>query len=477
MKREVKFNHMSFEINEKNVAVIKLDSSSAACSEGVSFKVKKIVFCLCQRQTLPLSRVKPPRKSLRELSIGRENVLHLSYLYGLIIRRILNEHVSKILSTELHLEDTALGYYACKFIKLETRIPLRVLPKRDKGPISEVFDNYQALIQLLKQFVRNCDSSINPLGKYPGYQSLPEDKDEHQVSYLGNGRLTVVIPSLLRSEKMLLETLESLVSSKDLIHQLIIVIPDLSLLCNEIENVLKKFNSFEILKGSQKGVGFARRLGVEASTNQYIAFIDDDDILDPTYLGKLMDAHNINDNLAAVGTWLSSFGYSKVMLPQFDNLPIFGILACLPPAGVLMWNREALMALGNFCEEFDRGFEDFHLTSKACSLNHQISVLDLPLYNYRRHRNSTSAKYTLSFETRMRSRILKERLLDSPQTSYEIASILYWNDSSLYDQTPFYWTETKDINRVRNNQLIRFIYEKFPYQIRKNLRRMLRAKK
>jgi len=477
MVRQISINHISFEISEENVAIIKFDSNSTVCPAGELFKVKGVSFCLCQRQRVPLSRVKVLDNSLRELSIGRKNVLHHSYLYGMMIRRFLREYSSEIVSVELHLDNTLSGYYTCKFIKLEMRVPLRVFSREKKELESKYIDNYESLIDLLEQFVHNSDSSINPLGKYPGYLSEFGGIDENQEIYLGNGQLTVVIPSLLRSEKMLLETLESLVNSKDIIHQLIIIVPELSELGNEIQKILMKFTSFDLLKGSQKGVGFARRLGVEATTNQYVAFIDDDDIVDPSFLRSLLDAHKNADNLAAVGTWLSSFGYSKVMLPQFDNLPYFGVLACLPPAGVLMWNREALMALGNFDEEFDRGFEDFYLTSKACSSSHKISVLDLPLYNYRRHRNSTSAKYTPNFENMMREKILTKRLLESQESSIEILKILYRNDSNLYDQTPFYWTETKDLNRVRNNHLIRFVYERLPYQIRKILRGILRAKK
>ena len=477
MDRKSRVNHISFEISEKNVAIIKLKSSSTPCPEGEPFKVKKINFCLCLSHLVPLRRIKPPKTNLSELSIDRESVLHLSYLYGLMIRRILNDLISEVISIEMYLEDTVSGYYACKFIMLEMGVPLRVFPSTEEELDSGVIDNYHSLIQQLKQFVRNSDAKINRLGKYPGYLRNIGGISQHHESYLGDGQLTVIIPSLLRSERMLLETLESLLNSKDLIDQLIIIIPENSQLCDDVENLLKKFKSVQVLKGSQKGVGFARRLGVEAVLHQYIAFIDDDDIVDPSYLKKLLSAHKNVDNLAAVGTWLSSFGYSKVMLPQFDNLPNFGIIACLPPAGVLMWNREALITLGNFSEEFDRGFEDFYLTSKACALKLPIAVLDLPLYNYRRHRQSTSARYTLNFETRMRDRILTERLIESPEASFEISKILYRNDPSLYDQTPFYWTEPKDINRVRNNHLVRFIYEKFPYQIRKILRRILRAKK
>ncbi len=477
MKRKKRINHISFEINQKKVAIIKLKTSSVPCPGAEQFKLKRINFCLCLRQPFLLTKNELAKNSLRELSIGRESVLHLSYLYGLMIRRILYERNSEVLSIELHIENTVSGYYACKFILLEMSVPLRVFSQEEEGLKSDVFDNYHSLIQYLKQFVRNSDSLINPLGRYPNYLSKTGVGVEHEASYLGDGHLTVVIPTILRSETMLLETLESLLESKDLINQLVIVIPESSQLSNVIENFLNKFKSVEILKGSQKGVGYARRLGVEAAMHQYVAFIDDDDIVDPSYLTKLLSAHKNVKNLAAVGTWLNSFGYSKVMIPQFDNLPIFGIIACLPPAGVLMWNREALIMLGNFSDNFDRGFEDFYLTSKACSLNHQVAVLDLPLYNYRRHRKSTSANYTSNFESRMRDQILKERLLDSPEASFEISRVLYRNDPSLYDQTPFYWTEAKDINRVRSNYLVRFIYEKFPYQIRKFLRRMMRAKK
>ena len=94
MDRVSRVNHISFEISEKNVAIIKLKSSSSPCPEGEPFKVKKINFCLCPRDSFPLHRIKLPKTNLRELSIDPASVVHLSYLYGLIVRRIFNDLIS-----------------------------------------------------------------------------------------------------------------------------------------------------------------------------------------------------------------------------------------------------------------------------------------------------------------------------------------------------------------------------------------------
>jgi len=95
-------------------------------------------------------------------------------------------------------------------------------------------------------------------------------------------------------------------------------------------------------------------------------------------------------NVSATGVWLQAFGSDSRICPQWDGFSPLGIYQCLPPAGVLMWKKEALTQLREFRSDFAMGFEDFDLAARAIASDHLIVKLDRLKYLYRWGHESTS---------------------------------------------------------------------------------------
>ena len=470
--RRKKYFHFRYQEDKSGNVELVLSDNTTLCKNTIYVVIRNVKFCICNPIKNPTMLKRFVKQNTEKLELHSKNQLHISYLYSLIFRFMANNSHKIIRSITISSNSHLSAYYICKSIKLEFNIPIGInIPnlttlQKVNGSRSHLF------MEMLEQFVNNSDSSRSEVNSYPDYEI---NSKTQEIVYEGDGRLSVVIPTTLHSENMLIKTLESLRSSTIKIEKLILVIPDRAELPDRVKALLEEFSSHEVLMGSQSGVGRARFIGIEKVTTQYVAFIDDDDLVEPSYLEILLTAHKFSKNLAAVGSWLQSFGDSRFKIPQFDNLPLFGIVGCLPPAGVLMWNRSAILNLGNFDPEFDRGFEDFQLTSKASALSYKIAVIDRPLYKYRRHQNSTSSAYTLAFERQMRQKVLSATLDANPEIAPVIAILLYGANSSIYESSPFYWkNEIGGRDKLRKSKSARRLYNLLPYSLRRILQVILR---
>lgn len=162
----------------------------------------------------------------------------------------------------------------------------------------------------------------------------------------------------------------------------------------DIGDWLHTFSFLKVIRGRQSGISSARNRGVEASTNELILFIDSDDEIRPGFLSKQRFIHEKYSNISATGTWIQAFGAHRNIYPQWDGFSPLAIFQCLPPAGILMWKRKALLDLGVFRDEFSIGFEDFDLVARAVANNHLVIVIDEVLYDYRRGHQSLSQSIT-----------------------------------------------------------------------------------
>jgi glycosyltransferase involved in cell wall biosynthesis len=220
----------------------------------------------------------------------------------------------------------------------------------------------------------------------------------------GNATIDVVIPTKGVPQSQLEECINSIqvqLEDTDVIYLVNDNSPD-SKIC---EAIAAKYPKVVIVEGSRKGIGATRNIGARAGSNSLIAFVDSDDYVLPGYFELQRSFHSKYLDVASTGTWLQSFGAHELIYPQWDGISPIGLLACLPPAGVLIWKREAISSIGYFNEEFIDGFEDFDLVARAISRQMKIFVIDLPLYRYRRGHHSLSQSWSKDRELELQLKV------------------------------------------------------------------------
>jgi GT2 family glycosyltransferase len=147
-----------------------------------------------------------------------------------------------------------------------------------------------------------------------------------------------------------------------------------------------------LVRQENRYLGAARNTGVAATTAAWVAFVDDDDVLEPSYVSRLL--------AAALATGAAAVTCTMATVADDDGGPLTGtptgVVTFLGGAGAAlgpianvfggaagMVRRDAWAAVGGFHEEYGRGHEDWALYARLALAGHRVVSLPEPLYRYR----------------------------------------------------------------------------------------------
>jgi glycosyltransferase involved in cell wall biosynthesis len=128
-----------------------------------------------------------------------------------------------------------------------------------------------------------------------------------------------------------------------------------------------------VVKGRAAGPASARNIGWRASTKKWVAFLDDDVVVPPSWLSDLeRDLFDLNDNVGA------SQGRINVPLPE-DRRPsdwdrnVAGLERALWATADMAYRRSVLEEVNGFDERFPRAYrEDADLGLRVCAAAYEI---------------------------------------------------------------------------------------------------------
>ena len=216
-------------------------------------------------------------------------------------------------------------------------------------------------IMLLNQMSKSCRVSVI----VPMYNVSPFIK--RCFDYLGNQTLTDFEVILIDdgSEDDSLAKARTLISN---VHR------------NDIEFYLLSLDK-------NQGVAYARNVGLESASGEYVYFYDADDRIEPDTLSTLYEA-KLKDADIVGCEWYISFTQNERYIRQKDvtsGLNLFKGFA----AGVIRWNLWLFMVRRSlYC---DNGFlflpgvnmgEDMMMMMKLSLVSNRVSIVHRPLYHY-----------------------------------------------------------------------------------------------
>lgn len=168
------------------------------------------------------------------------------------------------------------------------------------------------------------------------------------------------------------------------------------------EKTTSFLNQFEGIKvvvlESNQGPSVARNIGIQAASNDWIAFLDADDVWQTDKLQKQVDYLGKNTSLIACHTGTQVFDGDKVLQTYCDKPEILTLKDLLvsqqvtPPS--LLIKKSALEAVGLFDTNI-RCSEDHDLSIRLVAANNQIGFVKEPLTRVRRmnHGNVSSSAW------------------------------------------------------------------------------------
>ncbi len=193
--------------------------------------------------------------------------------------------------------------------------------------------------------------------EFPFVETMP--KDEYKENYEGiKDMLSVVIP-YYNLGKTLPETIESIKKS-EYKNREIVIVNDGSQDEESIE-VLKQYENdpeINIVNIENKGLANARNVGAKAAKGEFVAFLDADDKIDPTFYTRSIDILHQYDNVSYVYSWVKYFEGSTSVWPTF-NVHIPYLLCANMLAAFVVIRKNDFLNFGQNRIEMEYGMEDY----------------------------------------------------------------------------------------------------------------------
>ncbi len=215
-------------------------------------------------------------------------------------------------------------------------------------------------------------------------------------------RISIIIP-IYNVENYLNKCLQS-ISSQTYKNLEILLINDGSTDTSPkiAETFLKDEPRATLINQKNQGLSAARNTGTQKSTGTYLAFVDSDDWLEPTFIEDLHAA------ITKAKPSISVCGFTEVIAHKTHTITpkthqttgekaLTTLLTQQKDLDIITWNKlyhRDLFARHNI--EFPKGkiHEDNLTTYKLYTYAHTVSYIEKPLYNYRKRPGSITDKST-----------------------------------------------------------------------------------
>ncbi len=174
-------------------------------------------------------------------------------------------------------------------------------------------------------------------------------------------KITAIIPTFNRAT-LVSDAINSILNQTYSIDE-IIVIDDGS--TDNTQDILKKFHGIKIIKTKNLGVSHARNTGIRNAKNNWLAFLDSDDIWLKDKAQKQVALHNKDANLMFSHTgerWLrdgKEIKYPKSLTKPQGDCFLQNISTCKIAASSVLINKKVFDTVGLFneslsvCEDYD----------------------------------------------------------------------------------------------------------------------------
>lgn len=308
---------------------------------------------------------------------------------------------------------------------------LNIMGKNAKERINELCnmkDNLKKRREFFEEVIKNKNKER---AEFPFVETMP--KDNYNIMYDGEKDLISVVIPYYNLGKTLPETIDSVRNSNYPKYEIIIVNDGST--DKESIDVLQNYRfdkRIRVINITNKGLANARNVGAKEAKGEFIAFLDADDKIDPTFYTKAINILHKYKNVSYVYSWVQYFEGNSAVWPTF-NTHIPYLLCANMLAAYTVIRKNDFLNFGQNRVKMEYGMEDYDAWVSLAE--HGCLGVSIPekLNLYRVRKDSMSRQFNKKMRVYLYqiSKDGHEKLFE--KYSKEIYMLLLTNGQ------PFYW--------------------------------------
>lgn len=195
-----------------------------------------------------------------------------------------------------------------------------------------------------------------------------------------------------------------------------------------------------VFRKANEGLPETRNLGALKAKGAYMAFLDADDTVNPTYYSKAIQVLAKYDNVHFVGSWVQYFGESNDCWPSFTPELPYLLIHNMVNSSSLVYKKDSFIKAGLNDKALVYGMEDWDSVISMVSQGKRGVVLPDLLFNYRIRKDSMARQFTTVKRLYLNKYIAQKHRSIYNQYGADIACLLNANGSALNFDNPTFET-------------------------------------
>lgn len=277
------------------------------------------------------------------------------------------------------------------------------------------------------------------------------------------GLLSVIIPFYNLSEYI--EACVISILNSDYTDLEVIIINDGSTELNSSEILNSIGGKYAVKIHHQKNSGLCetRNTGARLASGEFLAFLDADDTVHPSYYTKAIRVLREFDNVNFVGCWAQYFGENDEIWPAFNPEPPYLLTHNMINSSAVVYKTSCFLAVKGNDPKMIYGMEDYETIINLVKNGFQGVVIPEILWNYRIRSGSMAQSFNRFSELYLYRLISKKHAGFFSEYAEELANLLNSNGSGIDFNNPTFERPAassvvqfhKEVSR--NSRIIKFI--------------------
>jgi glycosyltransferase involved in cell wall biosynthesis len=199
---------------------------------------------------------------------------------------------------------------------------------------------------------------------------------------------------------------------------------------------LEKDQQIRQIHKSNEGLSLARNTGALQAQGDFLAFLDPDDTIEPSYYSKTIALLKKKENISFAGSWARYFGESNNTWPAFNPEPPYVLLHNCMNTSAMVYKKDHFLDAGLNDARMIYGMEDYDSMISMLAKGYRGVAFPEVFWNYRIRKRSMAQSFTLDSKLYLYKLIAEKHAAFYSQHASTLFLILNSNGPSVNIDNP-----------------------------------------